>query len=109
MRGVDDPQAWVAIRWRTLAEGGRQSPPVGPVYAPTAVFDGVGGAAESSSGGRHFSLLIEYESDSEDATSKAKIEFLDREGVAPYLALGQRLGIMEGSARVADAEVVQMP
>ena len=105
-RYVDIVHAEAVIRWLSPEQGGRDRPPQAAGYAATAVFDGIEGEPGSSSEGQHFSVVVEWEETSPSAGT-AKLEFFDAIGARPFLKLGQRVGIMEGARRVADAEIVR--
>lgn len=61
-----------------------------------------------SSDGKHLSIIVQFEGDP-PSSERAVLEFLDPDDTARFLRVGQRLGIMEGPKRVADAEIVRVP
>lgn len=95
------------VRFRSAAEGGRQSgPPPGPTYMATAVPD-LGGEAEVLPGwpatGPQFSVVLELRgSPNEDGWAEASIRALV-EGApgSEALCAGAELVVLEGPQEVA--------
>ena len=92
-----EPIANANIRWLEEAEGGRRSPPPGPQYAATALFDSA----------PELSIVIWFGEGTASTTDSrpAEIGFLAPELLADALAPGQRFLVREGSRTVAEGVV----
>jgi len=108
-RRIDDPVALAQVRWHL-----DQAPPPQPggVVASTAVFV-LGGDEEVipdwPAGGEHFSVMLELVGPvSDDGRARAKVDFLDRSGVAERLQEGARFLFMAGRRALADVELTKV-
>src|SRR5882757_10052285 len=108
MRTVTDPVALARIRW---LEPDRHPVP-GSTMGATAVFV-LGNDAEVMPGwpatGQHFSILLTF-TDSSSATreAEAKIDFIDREGVADYLRENASFLVMAGPRPIAEGRITKV-
>lgn len=95
--------ARAAIRWLTRDEGGRQSPPPGPIFAATARFD-------SDVLDRDLSIVMRLgeQSPGVDEPIVAEIGFLAPELIADRLEAGLRFSILEGPRTVAEGRVLEL-
>jgi hypothetical protein len=104
--GVRDPVALARVHWR---ENDGPPPAPGSCLASTAVFV-LGGDeevfADWPAGGEHFSVMLELMRDVTSADdAQAKVDFLARSQVAPYLHDGARFLFMAGRRVLAEAEI----
>lgn len=106
---VDNPVALARVRWRV---GEAPLPTPESAVASTAVFV-LGGDEEVipdwPAGGEHHSAMLELVGAmSPDGTAEAKVDFLDRSGVAERLHQGARFLFMAGPRVLAEVEVTSM-
>ena len=90
------------IRWTAPEQGGRQLPPVGPVYSTVARF-------EDDEHWPHeaWSVLIKFErSFNAGHYIYAEVSFLVEDAPASLLQVGSRFELLEGRRRVAKGTVV---
>ncbi len=100
---TQNPVALTRVRWRTVSEGGRDSPPPGPLYPTAARFD---------NDTEVFSAvlrLLKPISNGDRLEHEAELQLLAPDlmpDIASKLVPGSRLVIKEGRREVADCEVV---
>lgn len=92
------PIARARLRWLSPEEGGRPSPPQGPLYASTAVFAG-DDAAE------HYSIVLDL---GEPGSEVVDVDFLARDLVRELVRAGARFAVMEGRRAVAEGEITEL-
>lgn len=98
------PIALAHVRWLSREEGGRRTPPPGPVYASTAHF-----ADEPLD--RLFSVVLRFSAMPSNWEHDAELTVLAPENlpaVVARLVPGSLLTITEGSRKVAEAQVLSV-
>ena len=110
VRHISSPLAYGRVTWLAAEAGGRRTgPPAGPHYAATAVFLGVRqqleGAPSEPHVDEHWSILLEWRDPVAGWSGDVMIDFLAKDLVAPLLAPGVRLGVMEGTRLVGEVVV----
>ncbi len=92
-------QAVARVRWLSRSEGGRETPPPGPIYAATARF--------ADDDGQLFSVVLRFQPGSgsqERRTHEAEVGFLNPSVVLSRLKRGTLLEITEGPRTVGRAK-----
>lgn len=99
------PVATARLRWLKPAEGGRPTPPLGPVYAPTAHF---------VDAPDHFSVVLRSLNEGPGVLGEqedVELHLLAPENVpeiAARIVPHARLHIMEGAKTVAECELLSI-
>lgn len=94
--------AKATIRWLTAEEGGRPSPPRGPIFGATGSF-----ATEPDD---DFSIILRYVEGAPlpGGTHDADLDFLARDLVLPRLHIGSGLLVKEGRKVIARCTVTEV-
>lgn len=91
------------VVWLDPKEGGRSSPPPGPVYSTVARFEQLADRWPNEA----WSVVIEISSEGEQANAVVSVRLLAPEDAPPgLLDLGSRFDLFEGRRRVAYGEVI---
>ncbi len=90
------------VRWLTSKQGGRTTPPSGPMFGATASF--------VTSPEDDFSIILRYVEGvaGPGAEHDADLDFLARNMVLPRLAIGSELWVKEGRQVVARCTITEV-
>jgi hypothetical protein len=101
---IENPLAEAMVYWIPEEEGGRVSPPPGPVYAATVAFaDAEEGAPQEEwrLGEHDLSILLELVGPVTARTQRAHVGFVASALAAPRVSAHDHFVVFEGRRRVA--------
>lgn len=86
------------ICWLTPEDGGRKTPPTGPLYSTVAKFNAANGNWE----GEAWSIVVELCGPTDlSRCTTADVKFLNPEGPSELLRPGNQFELLEGHRKVA--------